>query len=558
MNTKAKVKKAIYNVFTKKYGLHVQTDATRYLEDMLINESDVVDTIEKIIKAYKKRYSDERIVIVNEATIRDVITMMHSSAAIAATLTPFQRADQDINDSLQDMTIDEDKDEAVDVTQHFHVVDAMDMPRMTYDEHTRTFVKSNKPSKLLASVREKGEMFRERLLLVKQRLLRNENFCPPSMQMTDSANFISITPIKALIGHDGSEFVLFGMLTQVEEGKVFLEDEDAHIELDITNAEYEYGLFTDGAFVLVEGIYGDDHIFHVAEINLPPSEPREMSDVLFNHVDFLGLPKPLIDERLLKVEENLNEDITFVIISDLHLDQPKVMKALRVIFDGYSDAVVPLAFIFMGNFSSKAFTYSASQSAEYRDSFSALADLIAEYDDLATHSNFVFVPGNKDPWGGNTLPQRAIPPSFVTRMKQKVRKVTFTTNPCRIRYCTQDIVVYREDLLNKLWRNTLITPNLQADNDPIRHLVRTVIDQGHISPLPLSVKPVYWSYDSALRLYPLPHALIIGDKCESYGVTYDGTHCVNPGSFPYSDFTWRVYYPQSRRSETGYLPEGVF
>lgn len=57
MNTKAKVKRAIYNVFTKKYGLHVQTDATRYLEDMLINESDVVDTIEKIIKAYKKRYS---------------------------------------------------------------------------------------------------------------------------------------------------------------------------------------------------------------------------------------------------------------------------------------------------------------------------------------------------------------------------------------------------------------------------------------------------------------------------------------------------------------------
>lgn len=84
---------------------------------------------------------DERIVIVDEATIRDVITMMHSSAAIAATLTPFQRADQEINDSLQDMTIDEDKNETVDVTQHFHVVDATDMPRMTYDEHTRTFVK---------------------------------------------------------------------------------------------------------------------------------------------------------------------------------------------------------------------------------------------------------------------------------------------------------------------------------------------------------------------------------------------------------------------------------
>jgi DNA polymerase epsilon subunit 2 len=86
-------------------------------------------------------FLDEQIVIVNEATIRDVITMMHSSAAIAASLTPFQKADQDINDSLQDMTIDENNNESVDVTQHFHVVDAFDMPKMIYDEHTRTFHK---------------------------------------------------------------------------------------------------------------------------------------------------------------------------------------------------------------------------------------------------------------------------------------------------------------------------------------------------------------------------------------------------------------------------------
>lgn len=73
--------------------------------------------------------------------IRDVITMMQSSAAIAATLTPFQRADEEINDSLQDMTIDEQNVEAVDVTQHFHVVDAFSMPKLVYDEHTRTFTR---------------------------------------------------------------------------------------------------------------------------------------------------------------------------------------------------------------------------------------------------------------------------------------------------------------------------------------------------------------------------------------------------------------------------------
>jgi hypothetical protein len=51
-------------------------------------------------------------------------------------------------------------------------------------------------------------MFRERLLLIKQRLLRNEHFCPPSMQITDNPGFIKVgfsiyleggrDPLKAL------------------------------------------------------------------------------------------------------------------------------------------------------------------------------------------------------------------------------------------------------------------------------------------------------------------------------------------------------------------------
>ena len=70
--------------------------------------------------------------------MKDVVTTMQSSAAIAATMTPFQRADAEINDSLKDMSISENVDQ-VDVTQQFHVVDGFSMPRMVYDEHTRAF-----------------------------------------------------------------------------------------------------------------------------------------------------------------------------------------------------------------------------------------------------------------------------------------------------------------------------------------------------------------------------------------------------------------------------------
>jgi DNA polymerase epsilon subunit 2 len=37
-------------------------------------------------------------------------------------------------------------------------------------------------------------------------------------------------------------------------------------------------LFTDGAFAIVEGTFGEDHIFHVSEINLPPAEARDMTE----------------------------------------------------------------------------------------------------------------------------------------------------------------------------------------------------------------------------------------------------------------------------------------
>jgi hypothetical protein len=46
----------VYNSFTKINGLHIQKAASDYLEDLLQNESDLVVYLEKLIKAYKKRY----------------------------------------------------------------------------------------------------------------------------------------------------------------------------------------------------------------------------------------------------------------------------------------------------------------------------------------------------------------------------------------------------------------------------------------------------------------------------------------------------------------------
>jgi len=42
--------------------------------------------------------------------------------------------------------------------------------------------------------------------------------------------------------------------------------------------------------------------------------------------------------------------------------------------------------------------------------------------------------------------------------RDKVPTVIFTTNPVRIKYCTKTIVVFREDIMTKLCRNSIYFP----------------------------------------------------------------------------------------------------
>lgn len=101
------------------------------------------------------------------------------------------------------------------------------------------------------------------------------------------------------MGREAQVFTIFGMMTQLDEGKIFLEDEDAHIELNLeavvkriphkflikllTTSPFYWqtfgsGLFTDGAYVIVTGIYGEDQIFQGQSIGFPPAEPRPMTE----------------------------------------------------------------------------------------------------------------------------------------------------------------------------------------------------------------------------------------------------------------------------------------
>ncbi|KAK2003235.1 DNA polymerase alpha/epsilon subunit B [Colletotrichum falcatum] len=76
-----------------------------------------------------------------------------------------------------------------------------------------------------------------------------------------------------------------------------------------------------------------------------------------------------------------------------------------------------------------------------------------------------------------------------------------------------------------------VSSSVPQDVHTARKLVKTVLDQGYLSPFRQSIRPVHWDYASALHLYPLPTSMVLVDTtAPPFCVTYEGCHVMNPGS----------------------------
>jgi hypothetical protein len=95
--------------------------------------------------------------------------------------------------------------------------------------------------------------------------------------------------------------------------------------------------------------------------------------------------------------------------------------------------------------------------------FKALGAAILEYPLLASHCQFIFVPGPNDPWSSTTLPRPEIPETFTQYIRDKIPKATFTSNPARIQYFNQEIVIFREDLMGRMLRNLVSVKDEAGD-----------------------------------------------------------------------------------------------
>nr|XP_020860447.1 DNA polymerase epsilon subunit 2 isoform X2 [Phascolarctos cinereus] len=500
------------------------SEATKYLTEALelVPELELEDALESVIDAVEK-----------QPLSSNMIERYVVEAAV-------QECSQSVDETLEHI---------------LNIIGAFDVPHFVYNPERKKFLPlsmtSHPSPNLFGKARDKAEVFRERYTILQQRTQRHELFTPLATgARPDERSKFQLKAIETLLGSTAKigEVIVLGMIIQMKEGKYFLEDPTGTVQLNLSKAQFHSGLYTESCFVLAEGWF-EDQVFHVNAFGFPPIEPSSTTRAYYGNVNFFGGPTSTsvkASAKLKQLEEE-NEDTMFVLVSDVWLDQVEVLEKLHIMFSGYS-SVPPTCFIFCGNFSSAPYGKNHVQSL--KDSLKALADIICEYPNIH-QSRFVFVPGPEDPGPGSILPRPPLAESITNDFRQRVPFSVFTTNPCRIQYCTQEIIIFREDLVNKMCRNCVRFPSSNLDIP--HHFVKTLLSQGHLTPLPLYVCPVYWAYDHTLRVYPVPDLLVIADKYDPFTIINTDCLCINPGSFPRSGFSFKVFYPSNKTVEDSKL-----
>ena len=430
------------------------------------------------------------------------------------------------------------------------VVDAFEVPKIAFDPVRKILYTQPGKFALHGEALAKASLYRERFLLLQQRILKDKYFAKPAFEVQGSQfGSCEITPLQSLVGCTGNRWVM-GVILQVEDGRFHLEDLSAILPVDISEAKITAGFFTENSVVLAEGELQVNGVFKVYTMGFPPLERRQTSLQSAAGLSLLAGPPVTMEEfvRLEKLEKLAVNDM-FVVLSDVWVDSEETMAKLEEVLDGYeSMEVVPSLFVLMGNFCSYPCNLASHDFAELRGQFAQLGALIASHPRIKDGSQFLLVPGPGDPGPPNVLPRPALPQYFTKEIIKHVPNAIFGSNPCRIRFYAQDIVVFREDLQYRMRRSCICLPSEEETNDPFEHLVVTMLHQNHLCPLPLTTQPINWNYDHALSLYPTPDIIILGDRAAQNVITYQGVTCSNPGSFA-NDGTFIAYRPAAREVE---------
>uniref|UniRef100_A0A915PY53 DNA polymerase II subunit 2 n=1 Tax=Setaria digitata TaxID=48799 RepID=A0A915PY53_9BILA len=331
------------------------------------------------------------------------------------------------------------------------VIDLFTTPRLRYDEQRKVLVAVNGQASAIGKSNDARHLYRERLKLVIQRSVRSSVF-----------EHYELCTVEALLGtpERATNSVLLGMLTQRSPGVYEIEDLTGAMEVDLSEATFHKGLFADGCIIMLEGrcVSG---ILRVSAVGLAPIESAKITRNHFGITNWFGGEGMVAcgSQNRLRILCEQNDRARFIIMSDVWLDDARILNALNELVFAFTDSQL-LAFVICGNFCSQV----GEADAYHRiyDGFRRLAAVLQK--DIFTGRNvhFIFIPGPDDPSLNSILPRSPLPFALFELMKD-VPNCSFASNPCRIQYTNQEIVIMRQDLIEKMCRNSIHMPSSTAD-----------------------------------------------------------------------------------------------
>lgn len=338
----------------------------------------------------------------------------------------------------------------------FTTINAFDIPKYKYDiERKKYFLKEQKRN-LLPPASKRSEFLIDRYTMLWQRTCRHELFSAIIPGTITNVKKFQLRKVETLLAATSiNEVVVLGLLAQLKENKFFIEDPTGSVPVDLSTVQYHSGFFCEGCFVLIEGTFLDG-VLKASGMGFPPIEPASSSRAYFGTLNtWGGRSKVLLKNspRLLEIER-ANTDATIVFLADCWLDDPIVIQKLQTLFVGYND-MPPVAIIMMG-----PFIRNLTSPSQLKTKLQLLGEIISNNCPvLKKHTDLVLVPALDDPVAPVILPRVGLPESLCAPLKRLVPRTILASNPCRLQYCTQQIVVCRADLVTKLCRNTINFPD---------------------------------------------------------------------------------------------------
>lgn len=623
-----------YRILSKKYGLSIKSDGLTALANIIGSRfgtnwkknPDTLRFLEEFAQVWKQQ---DRGLFIDQSGCQLVLDEIEQRNC-------FENSQYNSDSNWSDQSVAMGTQTNSDYnnliwTDYYKIINASEQYYFPYDGFKKQYLSPQQPISLITDLNRKMASYMIRYCIIRDRTLRNENFqnandsfnplssmvalqndlLQNNLDTSTPATYMAITQIKNLLGRDGQNFLILGLLTYNVEGNLQMEDLSGKIEVDISQANPTEGLYYyPGCIVLAEGIYFTvGHRFHITSLTHPPAERREVTQDAIGNIDFLNicnnnnnvLGGPItritndLKIRLLSLEQELNAQnlSNFIILGgDIFLHEDNTFNALKKIFqrienDLIESRVAPIGIIFFGSFTSSPIypSYSETQittGKSYQMNFDRLYHLLAQFVNIVENCQLIFVPGPNDPWGGSVLlgdgpalPQEPIPSYFVKKLKKLGGNVKWVSNPSRIAFLSQEIVLVRDDINRKFKKYSIDFPLLEeeaklntdlnheteiSDNEyvedssdsedgPIvrhetlpevpevqfnitetRKYVKTLLDQGHLKPFASS--SINYNRDHTLILSPLPSVLIVCDPTvPRFDLTYNGCKTINPGKF---------------------------